>query len=387
MFPSTQFQIDFGELTSSSCFYPFSNFTFYHSGHEYHINDLCAASFCRKVFELITEDGLTNDYHVKCIDGPFEDIISFIQGKKITIHENHTRFYFDVANELKMPELFEMITKEIRITSYGEFLQILTHSIENGLNCDHFVRKYSDLFLKAVENDAIKSTDAIVVDILLKHHRSAIDTKKLLSLLNHYFKLNINPNHRLVKYYPFGEINEQVSITLLNNININRIINQFPSFKGVSSSLIAENKSPIHTKGWLSCIMDYNIQYSSIDPGSDSPLAITKPYGVFFTKEEKEPFILFDFIQVPISISGYYIKSGFFENGFSPKKAIIEVSLNNQEWHVADEREFDIKDIAEGCCYPVRKGLGVFLFIRIKQIEGYPKANSPLSIVEFEIYE
>lgn len=365
------------------------DFTFIVNGEEFRtskiISDLLSPKVCQNhLIDPTTDQFIINTHH----KGNFSHILDLINFNKNDVTDDEIPFLFEVIKHLgnnsidvtlcprtedikidnvislicrhEKNEIFysKVLREEIDFLS-SHFFEIVDNNIDEELgrlSLSTLEKIFGNLKLKLRDEDQLI---AIINELYSKESKYAV-------LYSYVYFSNVGENQieEFVEIYNISDITQETwsSITqrlihqIQNNLNndkksINRYKCEGKQCKKNSQGISFLYENDNRFSGIISHLRDKfkdNIDSQIVITASSVPNPSRQPRNVilyedktkdFFSTNESNPWLCFDFHDYSIRPTNYIIRSGSYdENSVHPKSWVIEGSNDNENWDILDDQ-------------------------------------------------
>ena len=190
MYPSQEFSFHSSKLLSKSQFFPFSNFNLILNNNKYTINPIIASTFSELIRSQIFQDPFFDELSIKIPEGNYNELISYLIGKEISINSENSIFLLESASILGIPSLISNIltfnhsiptselyrfsflafSKGFSIKPFIDEFKLKKSNFDSGKTKNNSFRKaFVDSFLKFFLTLSIKNNlTCLYLDLILK---------------------------------------------------------------------------------------------------------------------------------------------------------------------------------------------------------------------------
>lgn len=339
-----------------------SDFTFYVGGHEYYTNKSNASFISESVSDMLRLDPTFDHYVLEIDDSHYEFniIMRLMVGQPIKITPIVIKYLLNVFQKLKNHEVIDhfneiknsKLTKETALASFItriNYGQSVTNEIEFiASNFSSFVDDLKeDFYFDYIES--IISSPSLVLDNEDSLFNFLKDLGKnfyyLFSYVNFQF-LSESSIDDFFKNFPYNKMTNGIWESLyryfkyINSDDSDHSNQRFTSkefplknnpFDGIFAYFCEQCKGNPHLKGLLT------VSSSSSSSNNNYDVIDNKFDGYWFTANESNSWIMFDFKDKVLQLTDYAIKSD--GNGANHlQNWVIEGSNDSKNWYLLDKR-------------------------------------------------
>ena len=406
------------------------NFVFVVGGVEYECCRFQACFVSGLVRRLLASDCCLSRVCLQVVDdgGHFQDVVSLMNGRSISITPENARFLEACARELENDELlgrivgFQLDCEDISLSNVVDRLRIKRefHS-DCGDELDFLASHFFEADLDVVRSLSVSDLELVLANPLLKLESedqlydtivslscekgegflvllryvefAFLSEPKLIEFLEHIFPCFVDASVWVsicacLRRFCSSKAKEDLmksaryhSMPAVSSIEFDTFSSTSGGFNGIVAHLRGECGGNPHEKGVIS------ITASSTESSAQCHEVVDYGWSSFwFSKDEPNSFIQFDFKSRRVCLSGYSLKS---HNGTGQffVSWVIEVSDDGSTWEAVDERNTqDLVGANKVKTYECSRQSNKFVrFVRMRQTgkNNYPDDYLILSQIEF----
>jgi len=414
MFSFKKYSLDFSSIICRGQVIPYANLSLVINGVVFNVNSLIASSLCDYIRHLLMEDPLLEKIEMNADGSISNTIVEYLTGKEVSIKQQDFVPLLSVSCSYGMTNLIKYILDHYKIISYHSFFEMAYLTMSKGYSIEPFIDELAqrkDRFgfqknknsetknqvFSAVQDIVKKSKltafDAAFLDIVLRTRILPFDSKEIVSLISNFFNILKDPNHRLIEYYPLGDMDANLFKKLVSNptINLNRLRSAIPNASQTKKDNNEYDFSAavdIRNGIMRSKIHPVITQSGTYDNSDLSDTLLTENGFLRTQPAENESFasLTFTFEDHQIQLHSYVLGiQNQFIYGIYPKKWRIEGSIDSQ-WVEIETREFILESYPFHHCFVVKPGQKFYSAIKITQLESNITDCSDFILSEVEFF-
>lgn len=361
-----------------------NDFSFIVNGEEFKtskiISDLISPKVCQShLSDPTTDQFIINTHH----RGNFSNIINLINFNKNSIPDDEIPFVFEIIKKLGNKSIEVSLKSSYEDITIDNVIDIIRRHEKNEIFFSKQLQEEIDFlsshFFELTENDEemLNLLSLETLGVVLGNSKLKLrDEDQLISIINELYSKD-SKYATLYSYVYFSNVGENIIEEFVEIYNISDITQEI--WASISQRLIQQIKISLseqinnnrykgknkHDKQGISLLYKNDSQFSGIikylknkyKDNIENEISITassipnparQPRNVilyedkskdFFSTNESNPWICFDFKDYSIRPTNYIIRSGSYdENSVHPKSWIIEGSNDNENWEILDEQ-------------------------------------------------
>lgn len=389
-----------------------SDFTFFVGNHEYYTNKSNASFISENISEILRVDPTFDSYYLPIDDSHYEFniIMRLMLGQPIKITAPTIKYVLSVFQKLKNSEITNYfiniknskLTQENVLASFAARLYY-GQSVSNEIifiasNFSNFLNELKDDFYFDYIEDIISSphlnleSEDILFDFIID---LGPDFYNLLDYVNIQY-LTPQKLNEFFDIYPFRRMTQNIWDSLhqiIKNKNDNFSNNNLIEFKTQEFPLSNNPFNGIFAYFWEKCQgnphLKGSLTVSSSSSCRNNDYDVINPAfnGYWFSANEPNSWIMFDFQKYSLQLKNYTIKSD--GNGANHLQSwVIEGSNDNKNWTLIDRKS--TKALCEN--YVIKtfqcnvKNSSSYRFVRLKQIGENSNYLNYLMISNIEFF-
>ena len=367
------------------------DFTFIHKHKKFVVKQIDAKNASRKIFNIWMSDSLFDEMNIDDgIDGDFSIIQKYIQTGEIKVDSQNAFFLFQIGcflqNDFLIQKAVLLIPKEKIQKNNDIFLKIY----DSGADINYIFYSFPSFSENLFQSKMMRQFPIPLVDIILSFLPP--NSKLIKSCLNEIFPNKVPLTHRLFKHINIKSLPREEFVSLLKNSNLgfHRITQIFRLRKTIhipyneclpDLGLIQKNKINF----FCSSVANPTIFQSSYGP----EVMFEDNDHYFCTKNEKNQWLLVDFLKESALIEGYALQSWRCAfNGVCPSSWTLECSNDNTNWKLLDSVEnCELLRTSDQICYnKIQNDSLPYRYYRFTQKSTLNPGNQSLALKTFNLY-
>ena len=346
------------------------DFSFIVNGQVYQTNTVVATILCPYISKMLNDNINVTYYEINTeYDGDFNKIIKYGEMKPTDIEEKEKEYFAAIMNKLGNNIEFPRFSKEFQENiSFENVLQRIQTKIKFNINLDEeitFISSNFHNFHKKYPN-AIYSLDSIIIEQIISNRNLKLSSEQ--ELLDIVIKLYSKSKEYsiLFSYIIFINLSSKSICEFIQNFDINDINNSIwqslchrleLDISNESILTYIESNQELFKNRYSGERYDYIIQHLNeqchgdiqnvvqITPSSIyredlkvENIVIKDDNSYFYTRDEANSWIQFDFKERKVLLDGYTLKM-YDENWENLKNWILEGSNDGENFQEIDKHE------------------------------------------------
>ncbi|OHT12772.1 hypothetical protein TRFO_17325 [Tritrichomonas foetus] len=422
-------------------------FTFEINCNEYRVNKSLAVYISPKISQMLKCDPTVDRLNIDLIDDSnlFDYVIALMSGEKVILNDKNSKFLYNISEIFENKELTESILK---LTIDNNELNLdnafyrLNQKLNFQINCDDEI-EYISSHLYEIQ---VKDLKAIPPDTLLRifnHDKLKVDNEAMLFCMVKYL-IEINGDEYkillstiMVEHLEIEQINE--FLELCDDFKMSMNVNEFTSnqnfniWKNICQRMLLNNKviknntdsinnryvdqptvilndrsesvhlytDEQHFRGIINELtrqVGGNVHQNKVIEITASSYHSSSPFQIadfnwnstFWSANQPESWIKFDFLEMSVKLSGYTLKttSGGGQGYYHMKSWIVEGSKDGIDWIEIDRQEEndDLNSSAAIKTYECQNQEEDYRFLRVKMIGPNHGNSNYLVLTNIEFF-